>query len=141
MMERAEASPYVDFPRTPSWYPPSVGGWAGAFAAAVGVVQRGHWLGLVAIAALIAVEFGFVRWYRRSHGALPTMQNPPVEFQPLFRRFAVGFVLVIATTMVLWLLAGPWIAAIVLAVFVTVAIAVYERAYAATAARVRSRLA
>lgn len=64
-----------------------------------------------------------------------------MEFRPLLLSFAVGFPLVLALTAAAWFLFGSWMTAVVVAVLVTGAIAAYERAYAATAARTRARLA
>lgn len=39
-MERDEASPYVDYPPTPMWYPPSVGLFAGALVVGIAVLMN-----------------------------------------------------------------------------------------------------
>lgn len=118
-MERGEASPYVDYPPTPSWCPPLVGLLAGALVLGIAVLMGSTWLGCVVIGGLVVLEGAFLTWYSRFHGALPSLRNPPREFRPLLGRLAVGYAGMIAT----------------------VAVTIYEKAYAATAARMRARLA
>lgn len=140
-MERGEASPYVDYPPTPSWYAPSVGLFAGALVLGIAVLMYSTWLGCMVIGGLVVLEGTFFNWYSRLHGALPSLRNPPKEFRPLLGRFAVGYVGLIAVAVALWFLSNAWITAVAVAVMATVAVAIYEKAYAATAARTRARLA
>lgn len=140
-MERAEASPYVDYPPTPAWYAPSVGLFAGALVCGIAVLISSVWLGCMVIGGLVVLEGAFLRWYSRVHGALPTLRHPPTEFRPLFWRFAVGYVALIVIAVALWFLANAWITAITVAVMATVAVMIYEKAYAAAAARTKVRLA
>lgn len=139
-LERGEASPYVDYPRTPGWYPPTVGVWAGALVLAIALLQRSTWLGALAIGGLVVLEGAFLGWYQRLHGALPSLRNPPVEFRPLFQRYAFGFCTILGVAVALWFITTFWVTAIATTVLATGGIAAYERAYAATAVRAKARL-
>lgn len=59
-LQRAEASPYVDYPPTPRWYPPLVGLWAGALVMAIDMLIRTTWIGCLAIAGLVVVQATFL---------------------------------------------------------------------------------
>lgn len=139
-MERGEASPYVDYPPTPGWYPPTVGVWAGALVLAIALLQRSTWLGALAIGGLVVLEGAFLGWYQRLHGALPSLRNPPVEFRPLFQRYALGFCTILGAAVAFWFITNPWVTAIAITILATGGIAVYERAYEATAIRTKARL-
>lgn len=140
-LERGEASPYVDYPPTPAWYPPSVGVFAGALVVGIAVLINSTWLGCVVIGGLVVLEAAFLSWYSRFHGAMPSMRNPPMEFRSLIRRFAVGYAALIGVTVALWFLTNAWVTAAAVAGMATVAVTIYEKAYAATAARTSARLA
>jgi len=87
----------------------------------------------------VVVELAFVVWYRRYRGTWPRGRAPE-EIRRVLLAFVVGAVVVVGVVaLVLWLI-EPWVAAIVAFVVVTPAIAWYEKAYAAAAARVRVRL-
>lgn len=137
--ERAAAAPYVVFPPTPRWYPPAVGTWAATLLAlfAWGPGTATFAVGLV---ALLAVELGFLRWYARRHGAMPSLRQPPAEFRPAFRRYAVGVAVVVALVALAWVLVGEWAAVATTWVAVTAGLAGYERLYAEAARRTRERL-
>lgn len=138
--ERAEAAPYIDFPPTPAWYPPAAGLWAGSLVAMLALNNTHSRLALFGIMALLVVQILFVRWYRAYHGALPSPKGAPPEFAGAFRRYTLGIVVVIAATAGVWLLLGPWVAAVTTAALVGVGLALYEKEYAAAAARTRERL-
>ncbi|WP_460491308.1 hypothetical protein [Dactylosporangium cerinum] len=95
------------------------------------------------LAALIALELVFLTWMRRRHGALPMpgRGTPPHEITAAWRGYAVALPVVALAVALTWWLAGVPIAAGVAFVLVTAGLAVYERRYAAAAAKVRSRLA
>ncbi len=141
LIERAEVSPYVDYPPTPAWYPSAVGLFAGALVCAIALLLRTTWIGALAVIGLLVIEGAFLGWYQRYHGALPSLRNPPAEFRPLLWRFAVGYTAILLIVVALWFFAGWWAAAIGAALMTTAGVAVYERAYAATAARTKARLA
>ncbi|SNT44216.1 hypothetical protein SAMN05421812_10687 [Asanoa hainanensis] len=142
IVESASAAPYVEYPPTPWWYAPAVGGWT------AGVVGTFEWwrvnagLFLGALAALLVVELVFVSWLRRRHGALPFpgRGRPPSEIAAVWRHYLVGLLVVAALVALTWWLTGPAVAAGVAFVLVTLGLAAYERVYARAATEVRSRL-
>ena len=75
--ERAAAAPYVDYPKTPAWYPPAVGVWAAALVAVLGV--DGHTLRSAGLAVLIVVEVLFLASYHRKRGVMPNLGGAPRE--------------------------------------------------------------
>lgn len=141
MAERAEAAPYVDYPPTPKWYPPSVGVWAAALVLLIAQREDHQVLTVIGILALVAIEGAFLSWYSRYHGALPSLRHPPAEFRVAFLRYLAGLAVVIGLIALAWWVVDPWAAAIVTLVSVTAGLALYEREYAAAARRTRQRLA
>ncbi len=139
--ERGEAAPYVDFPPTPAWFPPAGGLWAGALVTAIASAGSHERLAILGIMVLLVVQVLFMKWYSRHHGALPSPQGAPPEFVSAFRRYKIGVAVVLAATTTTWVLLGPWWAALTTAVLVTIGLMLYEKAYAAAAARTRERLA
>jgi hypothetical protein len=136
--DRAAAAPYIDYPPTPGWYPGATGLWAAAFCLAMAIPDDSP-LRAVVMVALVAVEIGFLAWYRRYRGTWPRGRAPQ-EIRRVMRSFVVGAVVVIGVVgLVLWV-APAWVAAIVAVVVVTPAVTWYERAYAAAADRARARL-
>lgn len=137
--DRAAAAPWTDYPPTPWWYPPATGVWAGLLVLVIGQQDSRPALSVVGLVALIAVEFGFVAWYRRYRGTMPS-SAPPEEFRAAMARLLLGAVAIGGLG---WLLAhgvGMLAAATAVGVLVTVLITWYERAYAAAAAAARARL-
>lgn len=63
--ERAGAAPYVDDPRTPSWYPPAICAWSAAIVLAGSGVADRRAVAVPALAALLVLEGVFIGWYRR----------------------------------------------------------------------------
>jgi hypothetical protein len=49
-------------------------------------------LGLV---VLVALQGGFMSWYRRYHGALPSMRRAPGEFRRTFVAYGLGLLAVV----------------------------------------------
>jgi hypothetical protein len=136
--ERAAAAPYIDYPPTPRWYPPATGLWAAAFCLAMAIPDDSA-LRAVALVILVAVQLIFLAWYRRYRGVWPRGRAPE-EVRKVLMAFVVGATAAIGVLgMTLWL-ADAWIAAVVAFVVVTPAVVLYERAYAAAAARARVRL-
>lgn len=136
--DRAAAAPWIDYPQTPTWYPPATGLWAALFCLAVAIPDDSP-LQALAMLALVAVEVAFVVWYRRRRGTWPRGRAPE-EIRKVMAAFLVGAVAVVSIVgLALWVTA-PWVAAIVAFVVVTPAVAWYERVYAAAAARARARL-
>lgn len=138
--DRAAATPWTDFPPTPRWYPPAVGVWAGAMVWASTLMHSHRIVAGIGLLALVAVEFGFVGWYRRYRGALPT-GVPPAEFRPAMARLLLGALVIAAAAWGCWQVAGRWPAVGLVVVATTVLIGWYERAYATAARAARERLA
>ena len=143
IVRRAEAAPYIDYPRTPWWYAPSVGAWVGAMIGAFSWWRENAAIFSGLLATLVVLEVVFLAWMGRRHGALPMpgRGTPPPEIAAAWRGYALalpGVALAVALT---WWLAGPPVAAGVSFVLVTAGLAVYERRYALAAAKVRARLA
>jgi len=136
--ERAAAAPYVDYPKTPAWYPPAVGVWAAALVAVLGV--DGHTLRSAGLAVLIVVEVLFLAWYRRKRGVMPNLRGAPREIAREMRWYVVGALVVVAAV-VAALTVTSLLAVAVALVLVTAGVAAYERRYEVAAARTRDRLA
>lgn len=137
--ERAAALPYTEYPPTPRWYPPAVGVWAAVFLGSFLYLWSEPAFGF-AMFALIAVELGFISWYRRKRGTMPSMKGAPTEFNRAFRLYAAGLVglavVIAAATLVL-----PHIVAVAVCfVGVTGGLAAYERVYREAADATRARL-
>jgi hypothetical protein len=136
--DRAAAAPYIDYPPTPRWYPPATGLWACCFCLSLAIPSDNP-LRAVALLVLVVAELTFVAWYRRYRGTWPRGRAPE-EIRRVMVAFMVGVVAVIgAVALAVWL-TGPWVAAVVAVAIVTPAVAWYERAYGAAAARARARL-
>ena len=135
--DRAEAAPWLDYPPTPGWYPPATGAWAAAltlaFAMESGVLRS------LAVLGLVGIELGFLRWYRRYRGTMPS-GVPPRELRPAVATVMVALAATIATIGAVSLTVSPWAAALIALVAVTAVVAWYERAYATATARARRRL-
>jgi hypothetical protein len=140
--ERGAAAPYVDYPPTPWWYAPSVGAWVAAMIGTFVWWRANAGLFLGSLAALLVVEAVFVVWMKRRHGALPTpgRGRPPAEIAKVWRGYAAALPVVAVAVGLFWWLAGlPWAVGAAF-VAVTAGLALYERRYAAAAARTRARL-
>jgi small-conductance mechanosensitive channel len=140
--ERGAAAPYISYPPTPWWYFPVIGAWAAAF---VGTFTWWHVNGTLFTASLvllIALEVVFIAWMRQRHGALPMPGHgrPPAEIASVWRGYVAGLLIIIAAVGVAWWLGGVAVGAVVAFLTVTGGLVVYERRYAAAAARVRERL-
>jgi small-conductance mechanosensitive channel len=142
IIERGEAAPYVHFPPTPWWYFPAVGAWAAALVGAFSWWRVNAALFAGSLALLIALEALFIAWLKRRHGALPLPGHgrPPAEIASVWRGYVAGLALVIAAIAAAWWLGGVAAGAVAAFATVTAGLALYERRYAAAAARVRERL-
>ena len=136
--ERAEAAPWIDYPPTPLWYPPAAGVWAAALTLAF-AMESGS-LRSLAVLGLVVLELGFLRWYRRYRGAMPS-GVPPRELRPAIAVLLAALAVLIVAIVVVSLAWSVWAAAAVALVGVTVVVAWYERAYATATVRARQRLA
>lgn len=142
IIERAEAAPYVSYPKTPWWYPPVVGLWAAALIGAFAWWRDNGALFFAALAVLIGLEVAFVVWLQRRHGAMPFpgRGRPPREIGRLWKQYFVAVAVVVVVVALAWWLVDLLAAAPTAFVLVTVGLWYYERRYAATAAQVRERL-
>jgi len=139
--ERAEAAPYVDYPRTPAWYPPAMGAWAAAYTLLLTLWEdHGLWLvlGMIGLASLTGL---FLGWYSRHHGAIPHLRHAPREFRSAFATYAAVLVGIVGATVLAWWLVAPTLAALAAFVSTVIGLHLYERAYAVSARRTRERLA
>lgn len=138
--ERAAAAPYVDYPRTPTWYAPAVGAWSAALVAVLATLTSHPVPSVVVLVVLVAAEGGFIAWYRTKRGTMPSMRQVPPEIRSEMTRYLVGLVVVMAAVVAAAVLL-PWVFAAVLAfVLVTAGLTVYERRYGRAAAATRARL-
>ena len=142
MLERAEAAPYVNYPKTPGWYSPAVGLWMAALIGAFTWWRVSAALFVGSLVALVALEFWFITWLRRRHGAMPMPGHgtPPREIGAIWVRFFVAVPVVVALIALAWWLGGVPAGAGTAFVLVTAGLWYYERRYAAAAAEVRKRL-
>ncbi|WP_327637411.1 hypothetical protein OHB24_03185 [Kribbella sp. NBC_00482] len=142
IIERAEAAPYVSYPKTPWWYPPVVGLWAAALIGAFASWRDSSALFFTALAVLIGLEVAFLTWMQRRHGAMPFpgRGRPPREIGRLWNRYFVAVGVVVVIVALAWWLAGVLAAAPTAFVLATAGLWYYERRYAVIAAQVRERL-
>jgi hypothetical protein len=140
-LERAAALPYTEYPPTPVWYPAAVGAWSALLLASV-LYLRGEPLFVVAVIVLVAVEVGFIAWYRRLRGSMPSLlfTGAPPEFRRAFRGYFVGLVVVAAVVATASFLLPHPVAVALCFVGVTAGLTAYERTYRAAALATRARL-
>jgi hypothetical protein len=142
VLERAEAAPYVTYPKTPWWYSPVVGLWAAALVGAFTWWRTSAALFLGSLVALVALELWFVTWMRRRHGAMPMpgRGKPPREIAAIWVRYFAAVPIVVVLVALAWWLGGVPAGAGAAFLLVTVGLWYYERRYAVAAAEVRERL-
>ncbi|WP_027342128.1 hypothetical protein [Hamadaea tsunoensis] len=142
LVERSAAAPYVQYPPTPWWYPPVVGAWTAALIGAFAWYRVNGAMFFASLAIVLAAEGWFLAWMRRRHGALPMLGHgrPPAEIGSVYRGYFAGLAVVVVVVAAAWWLGGVPVGAAVAFVAVTAGIALYERKYAAAAAKVRDRL-
>lgn len=138
--ERASAAPFVDYPTTPGWYAPVVGLWAAGMAAVIPNMDDNKAVTVPLLLALIAIEFGFISWYRRFMGTMPNLKNAPAEIRAEMKRYFVGAVVAFVAIALALIVVGWWAGAIVAFATVTAGLTIYERRYAAAAERTKQRL-
>lgn len=139
-LARAEAAPYLSYPKLPRYYPVVFAAWFAAMAAALG--HLGSPWAFVAVVVLLIAEIVFLRWFSRAHGAMPWpgRGNPPPEIARLYRAYYVGAALVLVAIALTWWLAGLWPAVAVTFVLTAAGLWLYDRRYEKAAATVRERL-
>lgn len=134
--ERAELAPWLDYPRSPWWYPPAGGAWAvavGASASAEGWPQA-------LLLPLMALAAGYFGWARRSWGTWPRLDSMPTEFRrPAGLFVGLVFAVTVGSTALLHVV-DQTLSAVVLGLGVAAVLAWYEEAYAAASRRLASRL-
>jgi hypothetical protein len=138
--ERAAAAPYVDYPATPSWYPPAVGAWTAALVAALTLLDDHPVLRVVSLLSLVAVEGAFFAWYRSYRGTMPTLRHAPTEINREFKWYFLGVSLVVAAIAAAALWVSGLLATLLAFVLVSAGAQAYERRYARAAAATRARL-
>lgn len=148
-IERAEASPYVDFRPSPWWWIPGFAFWCGAMAA----VQDYHWsagnhrsvasslLVLVAVVGLASVIGAYTAWYTRYNGTMPAVfgRKPP-EIRRAYIVYTVAYVAGLAAVVGIALLAPWWVSGVAAFALAYALMTYYERYYAAAADAVKERL-
>ena len=137
--ERAAALPYTEYPPTPAWFPVATGLWFTALLASM-LYLRDSWTYAPAIFLLVAFELGFLAWYRKKRGTMPSLRGAPREFRRACTQYLCGalVVLLVVGAAALWL---PHVVALLLCfLLVTTGTAAYERVYARAAEATRSRL-
>jgi len=142
IIERAEAAPYISYPKSPWWYPPLAGLWVAALIGAFTWWRDSSLLFVSSLAVLLGLEIAFLTWMQRRHGAMPFpgRGRPPREIGRIWIRYILAVpVLMIAVGLVWWLV-GVLAGAVTAFALVTAGIWYYERRYAVAAAKVRERL-
>ncbi|MGZ0151396.1 hypothetical protein ACXJJ3_30380 [Kribbella sp. WER1] len=142
IIERAEAAPYVSYPKTPWWYPPVIGLWVAALIGVFSWWRDSAALFFPALAVLIGLELAFLLWMQRRHGAMPFpgRGRPPREIGRIWKQYFAGVAVVVVVVAAVWALLGVPAAAPTAFVLVTAGLWYYERQYAVAAAQVRERL-
>src|SRR4051812_33762710 len=142
IIERAEAAPYVSYPKTPWWYSPVVGLWVAGMIGTFSWWRENGLLFVGSLAVLIALEIGFLTWMQRRHGAMPFpgRGRPPREIGRIWQRYFLTVPVFVLAVALVWWLAGVLAAALTAFGLVTVGLWYYERRYAVAAVQVRERL-
>ncbi|GAA2838488.1 hypothetical protein [Kribbella solani] len=142
IIERAEAAPYVSYPKTAWWYPPVVGAWVAGMIGTFTWWRENSALFFASLAILLALELGFLNWMQRRHGAMPFpgRGRPPREIGRLWKGYFLTLPVIVLVVAAVWWLGGVPVAAGTGFVLVTAGIWYYERRYAIAAAKVRERL-
>ncbi len=140
--ERGAAAPYIDYPPTPWWYAPAVGAWVAAMIGTFIWWRENAVLFTGSLVILIAIEIVFITKMQRRHGALPRpgRGTPPVEIAGVWRQYLIAVPVIVAVVALAWWLGGVGVAAGTAFLLVTAGLIRYEKAYAAAAAKTRSRL-
>lgn len=129
---------YLDWQRLGDQAPLAVGLRAALLTFVLSEPAKG-WLLVLCVAALIAAEGAFIRWYRHYRGTMPT-GRPPVEMRPAAVAFVVGVLVLVGVVVPLAHLT-PTRVPVSVAFVLTAALAQwYERAYARAATATRARL-
>ena len=141
-MERAEAAPYIHYPRWPRLFSLAFGLWFAAILAAV-THNDGNLLVSAGLLALVVIELVYFAWYTRKHGAfpLPFKGNPPAEIARVFGEYFASWAVTLVVVELVWWQAGDWAAVGATFVCVSVLFWVHDIRYAAAADAAKERLA
>jgi hypothetical protein len=142
IIERADAAPYISYPKTPWWYPPVAGLWVAALIGTFTWWRESGLLFVGSLAVLLGLEVVFLTWMQRRHGAMPFpgRGRPPREIGRIWVRYFQAVPVLVIAIGLAWWLAGVLAGAVTAFVLVTAGIWYYERRYAIAAAKVRERL-
>ncbi len=141
-LDRAAARPFIDYPRTPWWYPILIGGYFAAILAAVFMLSNGNVVVGIVIEFVAILALGaFIGWYRRRWGTWPKMSEAPAEIRGAYRRYLAGVAVSLVLIVVVGLLSPHVVTVVVTFLVFTTLIWGYERkVYPAACADVRARL-
>ncbi len=142
-LNRAAARPFIDYPRTPWWYPILMGGCFSAIAAVLLLLSNGNVVVGIVLGAVALLSLGiFFGWYRSRWGTWPRMSEAPAEIRRAYRRYFAGLFVALVLTVVVGLLSPPVVTVAVTFLVFTALFWGYERkVYPAACADVRARLA
>lgn len=141
-LDRLSATPYIDYPAIPSWFPALIGGYWTAMTGAVLCAKHDHaiWTIVIAVVAL-GVLMTFQRSYRKRWGTWPLMGNAPAEIRNAYFLNLASVVACVVVTGISFAFAPWYITLIVAFALFTTAYWAYERRiYPRAADRVRRRL-
>ena len=142
IIERAEAAPYISYPKTPWWYPPVAGLWVAGLIGAFTWWRDSGILFVGSLAVLVMLELAFLTWMQRRHGAMPFpgRGRPPREIGAIWVQYFLALPVLVVALGLVWWLAGVLAGAVAAFVLVTAGLWYYEGRYAVAAAEVRERL-
>jgi multisubunit Na+/H+ antiporter MnhB subunit len=142
-LDLAAARPFIEYPRTPWWYPALMGGYFAAIAIALLLGASGYGVAAACVFAGAIVVLGvFFRWYRSRWGTWPQMTEAPPEIRRAYRRCLAGVSVAVVLTVIVGLLSpGVVTVAVTFLVFTTLIWGYERRVYPAACAEVRARLA
>ena len=135
--ERGQAAPWISYPPVPWWYAPAFGVWAATYTLTQAVPDT-LWRTLLQLVHVVAM-LGAVALMRRWRGTYPRGRAPR-ELRGSFALLVLGALVVVGAVVLVTTTLGTVAAAVAAFLLATLLVSVYERRYAAAAARVRERL-
>jgi hypothetical protein len=141
-LDRAAARPFIEYPKTPRWYPAFVGGYFTAIVAALVLEAHHHPVAMAFVLGAAVVTLGvFVRWYCSRWGTWPQMSAAPIEIRRAYLQGASAIIAAAIVTGLVSLLGSAFATLLVAFVSFTAVLWWYERrAYPAACRLVRARL-
>jgi len=136
-LRRAEVLTHTRYPRLGAWYPPTAGGVAALYCAAV---SGPDWLVVVAAIGLalgVGIAIGV---YQRRRGVTPNPHEAPSQIKREMQMFGLAWLVLATGIAALFFVASWWLISLVAFVTVTALVAVYERRYALAAASAEAEL-